>query len=118
MDLANYVKTTDVPGMLNSATVTKSANFTLSLDEAGKLVKCTKTSAQTVAVPANASVAFPVGTEIELVQYGAGKVTISAASGVTINAAGGAKKTASQYSCAVLKKIDTDEWLLAGGLTT
>lgn len=144
VDLSGYVETSDVDDTMSSisenpvqnkvvkayvdgavanidhsaAIVTKTANFTLALTNAGKFLKCNKASAMTVTIPTNASVAFSVGTEIELCQYGAGAVTVAAASGVTIYSSGSMKKTAGQYACVTLKKLDTDIWLLAGGLAS
>jgi hypothetical protein len=97
-------------------TVTQSDSYTLALTDANTLQKCTKGTAMTVTVPANASVAFDVGVEIAIVQYGAGAVTIEAAGGVTINSDTGKLKISTQYTSATLKKIATNEWLLVGAL--
>jgi hypothetical protein len=69
-----------------------------------------------VTVPANSSVAFPVGTQIDLAQIGAGKVTVAPASGVTINSKAGNKSIAAQYVGVSLFQTDTDTWLLLGDL--
>jgi len=89
---------------------------TLALTDAGDFIKCTSASATTVTVPPNSSVAFVIGTEIIVTQYGAGAVTIAAGSGVTINALD-TLVLAGQYASATLKKMGTDEWLLVGALT-
>jgi hypothetical protein len=83
--------------------------YTLVLSDAGKDVRCNNASAIALTVPANSSVAFPVGTMIAFSQKGAGAVTASGASGVTVNAANGAATTA-QYDARVLEKVDTDTW--------
>ena len=44
-----------------------------------------KSTAITLTIPTNASVAFPVDTQIDVVAYGAGDVSIAGAGGVTIN---------------------------------
>lgn len=100
----------------SSAIVSKSASFTLALANAGRFIQVTASSAVTVTIPTNASVAFPVGTEIEIAQMGAGAVTFAGASGVTINSLDSAVVTSGQYAVACLKKIDTNVWLLAGAL--
>lgn len=90
---------------------------TLALTDAGKLVKVTKGTAATITIPLHAAVAFPVGTEIEIVQYGAGQVSIAITSGGTLYSAGSAKKTRVQYVAVSIKCIAQDEWLLTGDLT-
>jgi len=81
------------------------------------LVTASNASAQTYTVPPNSSVAFPVGTQIDLVQQGAGAVTIAPGSGVTVNAANGLTLP-SQYSSASLIKTGTDTWSLVQASTS
>lgn len=90
---------------------------TLALADAGKLVKVTKGTAATITIPLFAAVAFPVGTEIEITQYGAGQVTMAITAGGTLRSAGSAKKTRAQYVSVSIKCIAQDEWLLTGDLT-
>ena len=66
-------------------------------------------------VPANAVVAFPIGTRILVVQGGAGAITIVGAG--TIQSLAGHVTTSGQYSVAELIQQDTDIWLLKGDLT-
>jgi hypothetical protein len=96
--------------------VAKTAAYTLGLTDAGSAVEVTSSSAVNVTVPSNASVAFPVGTVIEVAQLGTGMVTIVAASGVTLNSAGSLVATRAQYSAVSLRKRATNTWLLAGDL--
>lgn len=90
--------------------------YTLTLDDDHKLISCNNANPITITVPTNTSVAFPVGTQILILQKGAGKVTITGASGVTINSADDVTTTVSQYSVAGLIKMATDTWLLFGDL--
>ena len=92
------------------------AAFDFALTDEGCLVKCTSAVAVTATVRLNATVAFPVGAQIDVVQYGAGKVTIAAEGGVTINSKGGNKACGAQYVAVSLFKIAADEWLLLGDL--
>jgi len=96
--------------------VAASASRTLVLTDAFTAVEITSASATTVTVPPNSSVAFPVGTVLEVAQMGTGQVTIAAGSGVTINSAGALTKTRVQYSAVSLRKRATDSWLLVGDL--
>lgn len=91
---------------------------TLVLADAGKMIRSTGASAAALEVPPNSSVAFAIDTRIDGSQYGAGQVTITPGSGVTIRSAGGALKTRVQYSGFTLHKIATDEWMAFGDLAT
>lgn len=92
--------------------------YTLALTDAGKMVSLSNASAITMTVPPNSSVAFPVNTRIDLVQYGAGQVTVAQGSGVTIRSSGGKLKLTGQYSGATLWKKATDEWILIGDIAS
>lgn len=94
----------------------QTASYTLVLADGGKAVEVTLSTATTLTVPPNSSVAFPVGTVIEIAQLGAGQVTIAAGSGVTIQSAGTLLKLRAQFSGASLRKRATDTWLLVGDL--
>lgn len=91
-------------------------SYTLVLTDAGKQVDMNKPSAVHVTVPPNSSVAFPVGTEILIVQVGTGAVDLVAGSGVTINTQYGLKLTG-RWAAALLVKRATDTWLAVGALT-
>lgn len=90
--------------------------YTLVLTDAGKMVTLTNASAITLTIPTNASVAFPVNTRIDLLQYGAGQVTVAGA-GVTINSSSSKVKLTGQYSGASLWKKATDTWVLIGDIS-
>jgi hypothetical protein len=98
---------------LNAQTGT---TYTLVLTDSAKFVTLSNASAITLTVPTNASVAFPTGTQINIMQLGAGQVTISGA-GVTLRSAGSKLKTSAQYAVATLVKIATDEWVAIGSLS-
>lgn len=80
------------------------------------LVQFTSASAVTVTIPTNASVAYPIGTQIDCTQEGAGKVTFAAAGGVTINSAGSKLSIGAQYVGISLVKTATNVWTLYGNL--
>jgi hypothetical protein len=106
-------------GSSSSTTITEQtgASYTLALADANTWIEMNSASAQTVTVPPNSSVAFPVGTEIILVQKGAGQTTISAGAGVTVSSYGSEDKIYGQYAVVGLKKVATDTWYLFGNLT-
>lgn len=92
-------------------------SYTLVLTDAGKMVTMSNASAITLTVPPNASVAFPVNTRIDLLQYGAGQVTVAAGSGVTIYSKASALKLSAQYAGATLWKKATNTWVLVGDIS-
>jgi hypothetical protein len=98
--------------LLNAQTGTA---YTLVLADAGKLVTLSNASAITLTVPLSSSVAYAIGTSIDMVQIGAGQVTVAATVGVTVNSTPGLKFRA-QYSAATLLKIAADTWVLVGDL--
>lgn len=91
--------------------------YTLALTDANKFQVWTAGTTATITVPTNASVAFPVSTEIDFFQQGAGQVVFAAAGGVTIQSANSNLKMAVQFGGATLKKVATDTWALVGNLT-
>jgi hypothetical protein len=92
---------------------TKTANYTLALADAGTVVEMNSSSARTVTIPINSSVAFPVGTVIEVQRLGTGLVAIVPTGGVTLHSPAGVAARA-QYSSILLRKRATDEWVVAG----
>ena len=98
-----------------------SATYTLALTDQGKHVLF-EGAASTMTVPTNASVAFPVGASIVIINDTNNNRTISPASGVTLVWAGNngttGTRTLGTGSMATLVKIGTDKWYIIGaGLT-
>jgi hypothetical protein len=98
------------------ATSAQTASYTLVLADKGKLVEMSNASANNLTVPLNATVAYPVGTQINVLQTGTGQTTIVATGGVTINATPGLKLR-TQWSSATLIKRGTDTWVAVGDLS-
>jgi hypothetical protein len=99
----------------------QTADYTAVLDDAYQvLVPMNKATAVAFKIPTNASVAFPVGTAITILNKGAGTVTISAVtSGTTTVLSAGAvaaSPTLAQYKTAVAIKTATDVWYVVGGI--
>lgn len=90
--------------------------YTAVLGDDGKLVTCDNASAITFTVPLNSSVAFGIGTQINIMQLGAGQVTISPTGGVTIRSNGTKLKINGQYAVGTIVKIATDTWVAVGNL--
>lgn len=98
----------------------ETASYTLALTDQQQdtVVEMNVGSANNVTIPTNASVAFPIGSQILIAQYGSGQTTIVPDTGVTLRSSGGKTKIAAQYGLATLIKRGTDEWYLAGDITT
>jgi hypothetical protein len=94
----------------------KTADYTLVLADAGKVIEINSGSSENVTIPPNSSVAFPLGTQVVVVRLGAGAVVVTEGSGVTTRSDGDKNKIKSQYSSCVLIKHETDEWYILGNL--
>lgn len=101
--------------VLTSTINSQSSAYTLALADAEQVVRYTGGSAANITVPANSSVAFPVGTTVTVIQTGTGLVSIVGGGGVTLRARLGLDSPG-QYAALVLLKIGTDEWLVTGGV--
>jgi hypothetical protein len=103
--------------VLKSAINTETTNYTLALREQSNWLEINSASNRDITVPNNSSVAFTVGTEINIFNLGTGLPSLLADTGVTILSAGNKLKLTSQYSVAKLYKKDTNTWILSGDLT-
>jgi hypothetical protein len=95
----------------------QTASYTLVGIDAGQVVEMNSAGANTVTIPTNADVPFPVGVTILVVQTGTGQTTIAGDSGVTVNAAGGFLNLTARWSSATLLKRDTNSWVVVGDLS-
>jgi hypothetical protein len=77
------------------------------------LIAMNVATANTVTVPPNSSVAFPIGSQIEILQIGVGQTTIVEGSGVTVGTTT-TLKLSEQYSRCVLLKTGTNTWVVSG----
>ena len=93
--------------------------YTTVLADNGKLITQTNASPITTTIPPFSSVAYPVGAQLNFVQYGAGKVTFAEGVGVTISSTGAtatAPELRAQYSSATAICVAQDDWLIAGDI--
>jgi 2-keto-4-pentenoate hydratase len=75
------------------------------------------TGSVNVVIPAASSVAFATGTHIDLVRLNTGTVSITGATGVTVNGTPGLNLRA-RYSTASAILYQGDTWVVAGDLST
>ena len=97
--------------------VVLSANDTIALEDSGKHFRSTTAGNITLSIPTNATVAFPTGTAISIVEQAAGNILVNAISGVTLYQAGNStvgNRVISTYGVATLMKVDTDTWFISG----
>jgi hypothetical protein len=91
--------------------------YTTVLGDDGKLITCDNAASIALTIPPNSSVAYGIGTQINILQLAAGVVTITAGAGVTLNSAGSKLKTNGQYAVATCCKISTNVWVVLGNLS-
>jgi hypothetical protein len=104
-------------GLLTTVSLeNKTANYTLVLGDATKTIEMNVASANTLTIPTNASVAFPVGTQIIVLQTNTGKTTLTPAGGVTLNSKDAKTALAGRWSAATLIKRATNTWVAIGDL--
>jgi hypothetical protein len=89
-------------------------------DLKNKLIRYSSTSNVAVSIPLNSSVAFPVGTVVNVIKTGAtGTITIAGIAGVTITSAAvvsASPTITTQYKAAACIKVATDTWYVIGGI--
>ena len=99
--------------------IQKTANYTLSaLTERDSLIEVSSATSVTVSIPTDATLNYPIGTSIDILQTGAGQVTIAAVTPgtTTVNATPGLKLRTT-WSSATLFKRAANTWVVYGDLT-
>ena len=103
----------------NANLLTKTANHVLELSDAGRTLDMDIATANTITIPTNASVPFLIGTQIAVIQTGAGQTAFvpSDSNTVILLSKNSNRKISARYSPATLIKKDTNTWVLVGDLT-
>jgi hypothetical protein len=91
-------------------------SYTFAASDVGRPVDFNNAGTVTITVPANGTVAIPVGAQIDLSRSGAGEVVLQAEAGVTINSESSFLKLNAQHSTAMIVKTATNVWKLSGSL--
>jgi len=89
--------------------------YTLVLADGAGYIRCSNGSAITVTIPTNAAVAFPIGTQITIIQIGAGQVTLAGAAPPVLNT-GETLLLRAQWSICTITKVAADVWDVAGDM--
>jgi len=113
---------TDAVGFRNIPQNSQSAAYTLVLADAGKHIfhPVGDNNARTFTIPANSSVAYPIGTAITFINMAAANVTIAITTDTMYLSSAGTtgSRTLAQYGSATAIKITSTNWLISGsGLT-
>lgn len=105
----------DAREAIHAAPSTQSGtSYTAVLGDAYGYIQFTNAAAVAFTIPPNSSVAFAVGTVITVEQNGAGTITLTPDTGVTLNSRAALLDTAGQYAVAQLKKVATNTWTVIG----
>lgn len=102
-----------VPSTIN----TQNGNYTAVLGDAGKTIrKASGAAGETITIPANASVAYPVGTFLAFDNEGGGALSIAITTDTLIFADDGTTgtRTLADSGYAVAQKVATTTWKIAG----
>lgn len=90
--------------------------YTLVASDLGKLVEVNSATAVSLTIPTD-SVSFTEGDRIDILQSGAGQVTLTPGAGVTLNTDSGKRKLLSQWAACTLIKRGANSWVAIGNLT-
>ena len=95
---------------------TQNGNYTLVMGDAGKMIRKSSGGAgETITIPANASVAFPIGTVIEIVNDGGGTLSIAITTDTLEQYGGGTgTRTLADNGKAVIEKVASTTWKISG----
>ena len=113
---------TDAVGFRNVPVNSQSAAYTLVLADSGKVIlhPSTDANARTFTIPANSSVAYPIGTAITFINMTSQVVTIAITTDTMYLSSAGTtgSRSLAQYGSATAIKITSTNWLISGsGLT-
>ena len=112
---------TDAVGFRNIPQNAQTSTYTLVLADSGKhIFHALGASAATYTIPANSSVAYPIGTAITFINMAVANVTIGITTDTMYLSSAGTtgNRTLAQYGSATAIKITSTTWLISGsGLT-
>ena len=94
----------------------RTASSTLALADAQTICPVNSATGVNLTIPTNASVALPVGSVVNVIQVGAGRINYQASNGVTVLSPSNQVSSAGQNFSNILSKIATDTWHIEGSL--
>jgi hypothetical protein len=117
IDATGPIAQNGVPVSLRDVTINAQTgtSYTLALTDGGCEVTMDNGSSNTLTIPPNGTIAFPVGTQIVVRQLGSGVTTVDGDTGVTVNGvSGGGAAILARYQGVSLLKTATDTWIMSG----
>lgn len=93
------------------------ADRVVALTDVGKTILRTRGSAQTVTLPQDSAVAFPIGSTFAVIAQGAGALTMQAGAGATMEKKGSTTAVVIAKGRVVCTKVAANTWNVAGDLT-
>ena len=105
------------PGFKGAPRNAQNGNYTLVLADAGKMIrKASGGAGETITIPANSSVAFPIGTIIRIVNDGGGDLSIGITTDTLEQYGTGntGTRTLADNNVAIIEKVDTTLWKISG----
>jgi len=105
------------PGFKGAPLNTQNGNYTLVLADAGKMIrKASGGAGETITIPANSSVAFPIGTIIEIVNDGGGDLSIAITTDTLEQYGTGSTgtRTLADNNKAIIEKVASTSWKISG----
>lgn len=98
---------------------TQNGDYTLVLTDAGKTIyKASGGAGETITIPANGSVAFPIGTLVDVMNDGGGDLSIAITTDTLVNAAGATgTRTVADQATVRLRKVTATRWRIEGATT-
>lgn len=94
----------------------KTASSTLTLADAQTIYPVNSATGVNLTIPTNASVAIPIGSVVNVIQKGAGRINYQASNGVTVLSPSSQVSSAGQNFSNILAKIASDTWHIEGSL--
>lgn len=100
----------------------KTSNYTLALTDIGTIIRINHASnVRDISIPLNATVAFPIGSWVNIASIGATAGRVRGVSGVTLNGVASTGSNAiatfsARWRAAYLVKVGTDSWEIYGGV--
>lgn len=104
-------------GYLGTPQNAQNGDYTLVIGDMGKTIyKASGGAGETITIPANASVAFPVGTIVRVANNGGGTLSIAITTDTLSLAGAGTTgtRTLADHGVAILEKVASTEWFISG----
>ncbi len=100
----------------NSGINAQVGSYTVTLEDLGKIVEVNSSASVVVTVPTDANAPFQIGDRVDILQTGAGQITVAGDTGVTISSEGSKTKLKGQWAAATVIKRGANSWVLIGNI--